>query len=540
MNGALRVLLVPVVLAASMSTLASTVCAQSVSAVAETTSVRAPAPPPPPDPGPEQLQEAYRRLYEVQLRLAAQESSASAVDSLRQTRAELIAEIEKLARQVERARVRRAIPRPPSGRGGDDLSVLIGELETLGSDIDWESISKSLELNAKSVGEGLAILGEQLKNLQVEIDQDRVRVDTGTGGRFTFTVPPEIKRDIGEGIREMSRELGRVLDDSTRQAFGSEFRLLLDELPAEVFGREGVQFRRPREKKVIAESVFQTWKDFEVGEDELVRGDVLLIGGDAYIAGEVQGNVYVLFGDLFVEGQGNVAADAISIGGRVRVEDQSEVHGRRFDISSVLPGFGIGAIGASNSTTWLLYSVRVAVLALLLVLGYALAGRRLEVMVEHGQDRLGRSLLAGSLWFSAALGIFVVAALGLAISVIGIPVVIVLTAAFVLIVLLAYFTGCEVVGDRMLHLFGGRVPVRPWQIALVGLALLEIPALLATVFDGTDVPVEMAMLLTALDFFVKFVVLGIGFGAVVGTRLGGAIAGIDRNGTEHLPLAPDR
>ncbi len=503
-------------------------------------------PPPPPTPTPsvdrDALQELYRDLYEVQLRIAREQGTASVVDSLTVVRGELLAQIEELARRVEKARARRGIPRPPSVRGGDDLSVLVGELENLETDVDWDAVAKQFEGQGGSLGEGLALLGEHLKNLQVDVDSERVQVDTGTGSRFTFTIPPEVKRDISEGIREMSRELGRVLDDSTQEAFGSEFRLLLDELPGDVFGpagRNALRSREKRQKKVVAESVFQVWKDFEVAEDEVVRGDMLLIGGDAYVAGEVQGNVYVLFGDLFVEGNGDVAADAVSLGGRVQVDDESEVHGRRFDVSSVLPGFGLGVWNGSNSGSWLRYSVRVAALALLLVFVYALAGHRLGVIVDHGEQRVGRSLFAGTLWFSVTLGVFVVASVGLAISVIGIPVVIVLAAAFVIVVLLAYFAGCQLVGGRLLELLGGHAPGRQWQVALIGLALLEIPALVGTLFSGAGLPTELAMMLTLLDFFVKFLVLGIGFGAVVETRLGGPRHPLATAGSDITPLTSD-
>lgn len=524
---------------------AQVVCAQSVKISSGSSTAEAQAPPPPP-PTPsvdrDALQELYRDLYEVQLRIAREQGAGSVVDSLTSVRGALLAQIEELARRVEKARERRGIPRPPAVRGVDDLSVLVGERENPGSDVDWDAVVKQFEGQGGSLGEGLALLGEHLKNLQVDVDSERVQVDTGTGSRFTFTIPPEVKRDISEGIREMSRELGRVLDDSTRAAFGSEFRVLLDELPGDVFGRSGTSGLRPRqkrEKKVIAESVFQVWKDFEVADDEVVRGDMLLIGGDAYVAGEVQGNVYVLFGDLFVEGSGNVAADAVSLGGRVQVDDESEVHGRRFDVSSVLPGFGLGVWNGSSAGSWLRYCVRVAALALLLIFVYALAGHRLGVIVQHGEQRVGRSLFAGTLWFSVTLGVFVVAAVGLVISVIGIPVVIVIAAAFVIVVLLAYFAGCQLVGGRLLDLLGGHVPGREWQVALIGLALLEIPALVGTLFSGAGLPTELAMMLTVIDFFVKFLVLGIGFGAVVATRLGGPHAHLPVTGSEITPLASD-
>ena len=127
----------------------------------------------------------------------------------------------------------------------------------------------------------------------------------------------------------------------------------------------------------------------------MVQGDVVLIGADAYVAGEVQGNCYLLFGDLFVEQAGAIGKDAVSLGGRVERDDDSVVYGHVFDVGSIAPGLGLGAWGSTGAFAWLVHWVRVAVLALLLVVGFALARDRLQPMVEHSEHNTVRDLVSG-------------------------------------------------------------------------------------------------------------------------------------------------
>lgn len=485
--------------------------------------------PPPPETPPgveapprsdtERLQELYRSLYELQLRLGRQNDASGTLDSLRAYRQELLEEIEEASERVARERGRRLggdVPAPPRPRSGDDISVLVEELGALGEDFDWEGLSSVLEGNTQSIGEGLALLGEQLRGLQVDVGPERVRIENDSGSRFTFTVPEEVRQDLSEGIREMGRELNRVLADSSRDEYRRNFEVILDELP-EGLGGALSGWRPKRERKVIAESVFRTGRDFEVRDDELVRGDVIILGADAYVAGEVEGNVVVLFGDLFVEGRARVVKDAVSVGGAVEVEEGSEVLGKRLDLGSVMPGLGTAGLDASGWVAWMLQGAKVAMLALLLFLGFALVGERLEVMSHLAIADPGRQLLSGSIWLLAVLGCFLVAAVGLVVSVIGIPVVIVLTGALFLAGLLAYFVGCQALATRLLGLFGVEASLREWQVALLGLAVLEIPASLSLAFAPTDAAVTI---LRALDLLLKFLVLALGFGVALHTRFG--------------------
>lgn len=486
-----------------------------------TADTRAPEPPRPPAPTSQvfsdgDLDQLYRDLYGVQMKLGR--GTEADLDSLRAVRDALLVEIRALGRQIEEEKARRQAAAPDQ-EWEEDFDDFVTELEDAAVDSDWERLAELVAGQAEVWGEGLALLGNELKGMQVEIDEDRVRIDTGSGSRFTFNVPDEVKEEMHRGFREVGIELSKVLDDSMRMDLGRELEGLFDELPDDVgntlFGR-----RRSREKTVIPESIYRFGEDVIVERDEIVQGDVLVVRGDAFVEGDVEGNVYVLAGDLFVEGDGSIAYDAVSLGGRVRVDDDSRVHGRRIAPNLAAPGV-LPMLGtASGGLAWIMHWSRVAMLALLVVVAFHVAEGRMRRLTRHGEAQAGRDLATGALWFSVILGVFVVASVGLVISVIGIPVVLVLVAGFGLVALLAYAVGCHVLGERLLERFGSGGDVRAWQAALLGLALLELPALLALAFTGVDPGGSAVMGLRGLDILVKFAAVALGFGAIVATRGG--------------------
>jgi hypothetical protein len=86
---------------------------------------------------------------------------------------------------------------------------------------------------------------------------------------------------------------------------------------------------------------------------------------------------------------------------------------------------------------------------------------------------------------------------------------------------MAYLAGCEIVGRRLVTLLRPDAPVRiGWQGALVGVALLELPAISVLILWSIGVDGVVTRPLTGLEFVVRFLALSLGFGAVVHTRLG--------------------
>ena len=223
-------------------------------------------------------------------------------------------------------------------------------------------------------------------------------------------------------------------------------------------------------------------------------------------------------GDVLVEERGLVAKDAVSLGGQVIVDDRSEVLGRRVSLGDA-SYLAVGTTG--GGLAWALYAGRIVVLVSLLLLIYALFSDRMALMAEHSGNQPGRSVLMGAVWFTCIFGLFAIASVGLIVSVIGIPVVLVLAVAMGMISMMAYLVGCELVGRRLVTLFRPDAPeLAGWQGALVGVLLLELPAVAVLVLGSLGMDGMVTRPLTGLEFVLGFLALSLGFGAVVATRLG--------------------
>jgi hypothetical protein len=147
-------------------------------------------------------------------------------------------------------------------------------------------------------------------------------------------------------------------------------------------------------------------------------------------------------------------------------------------------------------------------------------GDRMAVMAHRLEASPLQAVLRGGVWFVIYLLSFVVASAALAVTIIGIPVVVVLIVAFLALMAAAYFVTCQVLGARLLRVVRGVEQPGPWPAALTGLALLELPGLLGLAVGLVPALGQTAMLLRFFDFALKLLALCIGFGAVVSTRGG--------------------
>ena len=70
-------------------------------------------------------------------------------------------------------------------------------------------------------------------------------------------------------------------------------------------------FKRPQD------SHLRFWGDTEIDEDEIIKGDMMVTKGSLIIAGEVEGNVIVLFGDVELDSTCLVDGDVVCVDGKI-------------------------------------------------------------------------------------------------------------------------------------------------------------------------------------------------------------------------------
>jgi uncharacterized RDD family membrane protein YckC len=94
-------------------------------------------------------------------------------------------------------------------------------------------------------------------------------------------------------------------------------------------------------------------------------------------------------------------------------------------------------------------------------------------------------------------------------------------------------------GRRFYDLFADEDGRPDWAYALLGLALLEFPALLALTLTSQAEETALIVGLQVVDYVIKFLAIALGFGALVATRIGGRGLAPTPEGPAGLPSPSD-
>ena len=275
-------------------------------------------------------------------------------------------------------------------------------------------------------------------------------------------------------------------------------------------------------------------EDITVPAGRLVLGDVVAMGGDITVLGSVNGDAVAVGGTVHIRPGGQVRGETISIGGRVVNDTGRSLHGSSVSLPSIprwIFDFNImNIIGQGIALIKVLFSI-------LLAAGFAwaanaLAAERTERAAAHVRAEPGPSFLwgLGTLIGIApsAVAVALFSAL-LCITLIGIPVAILLLAAYVvaliLLVVWGFLVGAAIAGRwawRRLR------PLEPepalLRAMLIGIVALAVPNILGHALRSIGFMVPPAGALgIAIWVLGCLITLGfwlVGMGALIATRAG--------------------
>jgi hypothetical protein len=464
----------------------------------------------------ERAEELYRRLFRASSALSRSEESALR-DSLRQEILSLEQEIARMRGELreegllDEAEEQQAI----------EWTELEEEIRRSASQGDFEGFNEQLGELLGSIEEMSAEFGDHIGDVQLEISAERFRLATEGGGYIDVAIPEEVQENLRLGVKAFNAELGRVLSDSMLQELGKD----IEEYAGDHEGALALLKRiRPEPKrrkwKVIGSSVFKAGTSYRVAEDELVKGDVVVMGGGLQVDGKVLGKAVCVAGDLEISDNGEVEGDVVSFGGSVISEEGAAIGGQVIDFGRLLPG-AEGVRGATPYLNIVMLALRLAVMAVLALIVLALMGDRLDAMCEQCASGIGRPFRMGAIWLLAALLLFTLSAFTLALTIIGIPVVILLGVIFGALLLASYYVTCRLLGQRILAVLGANDNGSAWQSILIGLVVLEGPAILLVALALVIAPDGSAMAMPrTIDLILKFLALSLGFGCVLNSRFG--------------------
>ena len=304
----------------------------------------------------------------------------------------------------------------------------------------------------------------------------------------------------------------------------------------------------PSEDAVVREDIFRLGGGVTVGRDERVDGDVVVIGGPIMIQGRVNGDVVAIGGPLVL--RGNVRGDAVAIGGPLRLGADAAVRGDVVVVGGVLrraPGAEVGgslsqievgdlAFGemfAWRPDIWPFPSMRSrmariwdvagqVIRFLLLALFASVAFLAARGPVQRVAERaLAEPLKAGIVGLLAQLLFFplvLVTTIVLAISIIGIPLLLLVPFAIVAAVCAAIvgFTGVVTgVGHRVRSRMGALGPATYISV-WAGIALLLAPVILGeTIEVAGGFFRAFGLLFVVTGFLIEYAAWTTGLGALI-------------------------
>ncbi|HET9886012.1 MAG TPA: hypothetical protein VFR10_00770 [bacterium] len=274
----------------------------------------------------------------------------------------------------------------------------------------------------------------------------------------------------------------------------------------------------------------------EIGEDEVITGDVVAVGGDVDVHGKIMGDAVAVGGEVHVYPDAVVRGDAVSVGGKTRVDEGAQVNGERVSVDIGLP---LGALhlgqsrhvaGFEHSRGWGVFAnlVWIGATLLLALLFFAVAGGRIDVISRRVEAQPGQSFLIGLLGAFATPIATVITVVLLAITIIGILLIPVLFLLEILMFTGGFVAVALAVGRRILawrRASGDLSPARsPYFVLTVGFVALHGLCLLGTIFGATGIPI-LPGLFKGFGIFTIIFSMFLGYGALLLSRFGKTLPG---------------
>jgi hypothetical protein len=346
---------------------------------------------------------------------------------------------------------------------------------------------------------------------------------------FAAAAPALHAQQPGTQEEKLDR-LDRQIDDAEADTAGVE-----GARPNTELWEEYQRYRDPDDLRHSNERV-EVGGSITIGEDELIEGDVVAVGGTVTVHGKVEGDCVAIGGDVILHDGAVIEGDAVAVGGKVRSTGDAEVMGERVSIDIGLNvgdwfrGWGSGSdhdwsFEPPRGVTFVLRLVKLLGVLLVVSLVYAVAGRRMEIVARRIDEEPGQSFLIGLLAVCATPFAFVVVSILLAITLIGILLIPVLAALVAALGVAGVAAAALAVGRRVLAARsgdGGLAPTgSPYRSLAVGVLALYAVKIVGWVLDvGWTFLDPVALLFNVLGAFVLAFASILGYGALMTSRFG--------------------
>jgi hypothetical protein len=267
-----------------------------------------------------------------------------------------------------------------------------------------------------------------------------------------------------------------------------------------------------------------------VNEGEEVTGQVVAVLGSVRIDGEVGNQVVSVLGSVDLGPHAVVHGDVVTVGGQLRRAAGAQVNGAVTEVSMKDIGARVNlpwldrwgpsySFGGFGPVTRLIGTTfRFALLAIVACLALVFARRAVEGSAQRVSDDPVQTTVVGLLAWVFLVPLFALTAAVLAISLIGIPLLLLLPFAVVVLLVMAVvgFSGAAYAVGQWARRRFGIATMSAFADIWLGILIILLPLLLGRIIalgGWTLSPVVFVLVATGLA--VEFLAWASGFGAVL-------------------------
>ncbi|MFN2383659.1 MAG: hypothetical protein ABR559_05280 [Gemmatimonadota bacterium] len=282
-----------------------------------------------------------------------------------------------------------------------------------------------------------------------------------------------------------------------------------------------------------------------VAEGEIIDGDVVAVGGSVSVAGTVRGDVVAVGGSVELAETAVVTGEVTAVGGTIDRDPGAVVEGRVNEVAFGRPNVDFhrnvtftpfDEIGSLIGTVTFLI-----LLGLLLSLILLLARPPVEKMEYAIATSPWKAALVGLVGQIVFLPVLVLTVIVLAVSMIGIPLLILVPFAL-LALMIGTLVGFTAVAYRVGHWAEARFGWdhrNPYLSLLVGLGFIMVLTFFGSALGIAGGPLKVfAIILAIIGFAIQYVAWTTGFGALLLTRFGTRYQWGNGGGPEGVVTAP--
>lgn len=360
-------------------------------------------------------------------------------------------------------------------------------------------------------------LKNEIAELDITVGEDAI-LFRNPSGDIRIDFPEDWDEKVSRGIGSLAASILAELPD-TLDLQGEISRL---QTQARNFNWDLFGDNDEPERRIISDEIFSTGNDVVVEANERVAGNVVVLGADATILGEVDGNIVVVGGTLVLAEDAVDHGNVVIILGQLRRDEAAEVEGKVIAIGESEHGLdGSWTALSSGPAAGAIKLTSLVVLFLLTVLICAVTPQdRIHSMYATMVRQPGRSFFTGLAWVLLGHLVLIVLMAVLVATVIGIPLALLFGLAYILMGLLA--TG--LVGRRLGRLICRNIcpdrlddSLRP---LLLGLFVLFLPGLLGGTLSMVQTLVLPSRFFDLLTWAIFLGSYCFGIGALLVSRFG--------------------